>query len=88
VSCRTGAGPVAIRPVHRGYPSAHFYRFRVEPLNSRVGASNSSVNILCILTFHLKHNTGEFSYHYDGVRLCLCGTAAANGPFVHPPDDT
>jgi hypothetical protein len=20
------------------------------------------------------------------VRLCLCGTAAANGPFVHPPD--
>jgi hypothetical protein len=25
----------------------------------------------------------------DGVRLCLCGTAASNGPFfVHPPDDT
>jgi hypothetical protein len=34
------------------------------------------------------------SCHFcDGVRLCLvrlcfCGTAAANGPFVHPPDDT
>jgi hypothetical protein len=27
-------------------------------------------------------------YCYDGVRLCLCGTAATNGPFVHPPDDT
>jgi hypothetical protein len=22
------------------------------------------------------------------VRLCLCGTPAANGPFVHPPNDT
>jgi hypothetical protein len=22
------------------------------------------------------------------VKLCLCGTAAANGPIVHPPDDT
>jgi hypothetical protein len=30
-----------------------------------------------------------FCFHYyDGVKLCLCGTAAANGPFVHPPDDT
>jgi hypothetical protein len=28
------------------------------------------------------------SYCYYGVRPCLCGTAAANGPFVHPPDDT
>jgi hypothetical protein len=24
----------------------------------------------------------------DEVRLSLCGTAAANGPIVHPPDDT
>jgi hypothetical protein len=23
----------------------------------------------------------------DGVRLCLCGTAASNGPFFHPPWD-
>jgi hypothetical protein len=33
-----------------------------------------------------------YYYHYyywrDGVRLCLCGTAAANGPIVRPPDDT
>jgi hypothetical protein len=27
-----------------------------------------------------------FCYCYDGVRLCLYGTAAANGPIVHPPD--
>jgi hypothetical protein len=27
-------------------------------------------------------------YCYDGARLCFRGTAAANGPIVHPPDDT
>jgi hypothetical protein len=27
-------------------------------------------------------------YFYDGVKLCLCGTVAANGPIVRPPDDT
>jgi hypothetical protein len=26
-------------------------------------------------------------YCCDGVRLCLCVTAAGNGPIVHPPDD-
>jgi hypothetical protein len=26
--------------------------------------------------------------HSGGVRLCLCATAAANGPIVLPPDDT
>jgi hypothetical protein len=30
----------------------------------------------------------SFCYCCDGVRLCLCGTAAASGPFVHLPDDT
>jgi hypothetical protein len=27
-------------------------------------------------------------YCFDGVRLCLCGTAAVNGPIVHPTDGT
>jgi hypothetical protein len=29
-----------------------------------------------------------FFYCYDGVRLCRCGTAAANRPTVHTADDT
>jgi hypothetical protein len=29
-----------------------------------------------------------FFYCYDGVRPCLCGSAASNGPIVHPLDDT
>jgi hypothetical protein len=31
-------------------------------------------------------NTKQKEVHVDGVRLCL-GTAASNGPIVHPPDD-
>jgi hypothetical protein len=27
-------------------------------------------------------------YCYNGVRLCICGTAVANIPTVHPPDNT
>lgn len=30
----------------------------------------------------------HFFFCYDGVRLCFCGTAAANGPTVHLPEDT
>jgi hypothetical protein len=29
----------------------------------------------------------QFSYCCDRVRLCLCGTAAANGPIVSPLDN-
>jgi hypothetical protein len=32
--------------------------------------------------------TQDYFYCCDGVRLCLYGTAAANGPIVHPPDGT
>jgi hypothetical protein len=46
-----------------------------------------------ILTFtvvssHMGDQSCIIFYCCDGVRLCLCGTAAANGPIVHPPDDT
>jgi hypothetical protein len=30
----------------------------------------------------------QYRYCCDEVRLCLCGTAAANGPFVQAPNDT
>jgi hypothetical protein len=30
----------------------------------------------------------HYSNFCDEVRLCLCGTAAANGPIVHPQGDT
>jgi hypothetical protein len=39
------------------------------------------ISILRFLYFTYYHY-----YYYYYVRWCLCGAAAANGPFVHPPD--
>jgi hypothetical protein len=33
-------------------------------------------------------NSCCYCYRWDGVTLCLCGTASANWPFAHLPGDT
>jgi hypothetical protein len=52
---------------------------------------STDLDCACLLLWTAFHNcaytTTDF-YCWDGVRLFLFVTAAANGPIVHPPDDT
>jgi hypothetical protein len=43
--------------------------------------------IVCVVSTAFLPLIGYY-YCSSGVRLCLNGTAAANGPIVRPPDDT
>jgi hypothetical protein len=82
--------PRQLRPflpaIHKSWKPSHAVRnsktFKADtaPLNS-IRIYQSVWKITHLYSYLL-------CYCYYGVRLCLCGTAAANGPTVHPPDDT
>jgi hypothetical protein len=52
-------------------------------LNSNKGSGGGSVTVL---PDFLEYYLSLLLLLRKGWGVCLCGTAAANGPFVHPPD--